>query len=657
MKRERVASGLLLIVGLGLALLGQFYFAHQREYVWDGLFFWCAATLSFGLLLRRVERREQRRFGWRLPSWVYRHPLRTLGAISGAWLSLLAGWLAHRWPETADFSIFLWMWLIGVACFLLGFAPSFSVSFSVKEIRSCLLCWLRDHRVELVGLAALLLVALAVRAVDLEHIPANLGGDEGTQGVAGLELVRPPLGNPFSTGWFSVPTMSFLAWGLSMRIFGESIAGLRVLSVLIGTGTVLTTFLLARELWGRRVAWLAAIALTCSHFHVHFSRLGSNQIADGLLITLTLWLLVRGLRLRQALYFALAGAVMGLGWYGYFGARLIGIIVVLYLAWRSVVEHRFLSRYGRLLLVLLGTALVVAAPLLFHYADHPDSLTSRARQVSIFASGWLEREQVITGRNAASLLLQQLWKSISAFNYALDPTFWYHPAIPLLDFVSGVLFILGLLWATARCRRPANGLLLLWFWLALVLGWVATENPPSSMRLVIVAPALALLVGLGLNWLVEMGRRVVGGEQHLWLRVAVGILVVVAILNLHYYFIVYTPTRVYGNPTAEIATELARYLAQQGDDCIVYFHASPVMYWGFGALRFMARGVEGMDVHVLSEGESLERDLERGARFVFLPHRLGELETIRTQYPGGVERSVYSIADGRLLYVLYKVSH
>jgi len=669
-KRERVASGLLLIVGLGLALLGQFYFAHQREYVWDGLFFWCVATLSFGLLLRRVERREQRRSGWRLPSWVYRHPLRTLGAIGGVWLALLAGWVAHRWPETADFSPLLWLWLIGVAWFLLAFVPL----FPVKQVWPRLTHWLHSHRVELAGLAALLLVALAVRAVALEHIPANLGGDEGTQGVAALELVRPPLGNPFSTGWFSVPTMSFLTWGLSMRIFGESIAGLRALSALIGTGTVLTTFLLARELWGRRVAWLAAIALTCSHFHVHFSRLGSNQIADGLLITLTLWLLVRGLRLRQAIYFALAGAVMGLGWYGYFGARLIGIVVALYLAWRMAVEYhsrptaatghpppapsavRVGTRYGRLLLVLLGAALVVAAPLLFHYAAHPDTMTSRARQVSIFASGWLVREQVITGRSAASLLLQQFWKSISAFNYTLDPTFWYHPAIPLLDFVSGVLFILGLLWATVRCRsRPANGLLLLWFWLALILGWVATENPPSSMRLVIVAPALALLVGLGLNWLVEMGQRVVGGEQLLWLRVAVGILVVVAILNLHYYFVVYTPTRVYGNPTAEIATELARCLAQQGDDCIVYFHASPVMYWSFGTLRFVARGVEGMDVHVLSEGESMERDLERGARFVFLPHRLGELETIRTQYPGGVERSVYSSADGRLLYVLYEI--
>ncbi|MFQ6101716.1 MAG: ArnT family glycosyltransferase [Anaerolineae bacterium] len=652
MKRGRGVSGLLLVIGLGFALLGQFYFAYRREYVWDGLFFWCIAVLSFGLLLRRVRRWKRRRPGLRLLEWVRNHPLRALAWIGGAWLSFLAGWLARQRPETADFSVLLWLWLVGLTCFLLGFLPPFSLG----ELRNRLFRWLQRNRVELAGLAALLLVALAVRAVDLEHIPANLGGDEGTQGVAALELVRPPLGNPFSTGWFSVPTMSFLAYGLSMRVFGESVAGLRALSALVGTLTVLTTFLLARELWGRRVAWLAAAVLACSHYHVHFSRLGSNQIADALFITLTLWLLVRGLRLRQAICFALAGAVMGLGWYGYFGARLTGIIVALYLAWRAVVEHRFLARYGRLLLILLGAALVIVAPLLFYYVDRPSALYSRPRQVSIFASGWLAREQEITGRSSASLLLQQFWKSISAFNYTLDPTFWYHPDIPLLDFVSGALFVLGLLWTTARCRWPANGLLLLWFWPALILGWVITENPPSSQRMTGIAPVLAIFAALGLSWLVCVAQHVLRLTFHVSRFACCVLPIVIAVLNLHYYFAVYTPTCTYGNPTSEIATELSGYLMQQNDDYVVYFHAPPFMYWGFGTLRFMVPDVEGVDVPPPGEGKPPEPDPARGAWFVFLPQRLDELETVRARYPGGVEASAYSDADGRLLYVLYEVN-
>ena len=57
MKPRRVVSGLLLLVGLGLALTGQFYFAYRREYVWDGVLLWCASALSFGLLVWRMRRR------------------------------------------------------------------------------------------------------------------------------------------------------------------------------------------------------------------------------------------------------------------------------------------------------------------------------------------------------------------------------------------------------------------------------------------------------------------------------------------------------------------------------------------------------------------------------------------------------------------------
>ena len=737
MKRGRTVAGLLLIVGLWFAFLGQFYFAYRREYVWDGVFFWCVAIFSFALLLRQTVRLERGRpSGWQVWPWIRQHPLRTVSALGGAYVALWAGWQARYQPATADFSILLWLWLVGVAGFLLAFGPPLPVSFSAREVWLRLVGWVRSRRIELAGLAVLLAVALAVRAVDLEHIPANLGGDEGTQGVAALALLGPPLGNPFSTGWFSVPTMSFLAWGLGMRLFGASVAGLRALSALIGTLTVLTTFLLARELWGRRVAWLAAGALTCAHYHVHFSRLGSNQIADGLLVTLALWLLVRGLRFwqagkpappprrfwqagkpapprhfwqagkpvpprhfwqagkpappprrfwqagkpappprrfwqagkpappRRAFTFALAGVTMGLGWYSYFGARLIGIIAALYLAWRAGVEQRFLARNGRLLLIMLAAVLVVVGPLLLHYAAYPEELLSRSRQVSIFASGWLAREQQITGKSAASLLVQQFWKAVSAFHYTLDPTFWYLPAISLLDTISGVLMVLGLVWATARWRWPANGLLLVWFWLALIAGWMMTENPPSSQRMLIITPALALTVGLGLNWLMELVRHVFGGggagfracrERRLWDSVAGLTLVAVAVVNLHYYFVTYTPTRVYGNPTAEVATELGRYLAQEDDGYVVYFYAPPFMYWGFGTLQFLARGVEGVDVYPPGEGELPNPDLNRGARFVFLPERLAELEAVRARAPGGEETPVYSSADGRLLYVIYEV--
>ena len=79
------------------------------------------------------------------------------------------------------------------------------------------------------------------------------------------------------------------------------------------------------------------------------------------------------------------------------------------------------------------------------------------------------------------------------------------------------------------------------------------------------------------------------------------------------------------------------------------------MYWDFGTRAFLARGVEGMKVPSLGDGEMPAVDLKRGAWLVFLPERLAELGAVREQYPGGEQVSVYSNADDRLLYVLYEL--
>lgn len=657
MSRERVLSSVLLIAGLVFAFLGQLYFTYRREFWRDGILFWCVSLFLFWLLRRRLRprskprSRDERRQLSRALSWVMRNPWRVLAFSGGMGLSLLAGWLARRLPVESDFAGVFWMWVVGVVWAVVAFVPAVPVRRALANLGRRLY----RHRLELAGLAVVLLVALLVRVVNLEHIPVNLGGDEGTWGnQARAMLDGGVLANPFSTRWLNFPSLAFLILASSMRIFGETVAGLRMLSALTGTASILTTFLLARELWGRRVAWAAAALLAFGHYHMHYSRLAYNNITDSLLVTLALYLVVRGMRSRRAFYFALTGAVMGLGWYEYFGARLVNVIVVIYMLWRGAVDYRFSRVWWRFLAVLLAVVWVVAAPLLLHYLAHPADFNAGWYRVSIAKPEWFVREQEYSGLGPVALLWRQFWKSISAFHYTLDPTFHYRASIPMLDFVSGVLFLLGLVWATAHWRERGGGLLLIWFWLVLILGWVLTENPPSSQRLIIITPALALLIGLGLSWLAELGQRVLGRRRPPgWDEIAIVVLALIAILNLHYYFVVYTPTGVYGNPTAEVATVLGRYLQQQGDDYVMYFYGPPTMYADIGNLAFLAPDSTRVDVR---EGEEkpLVFETSRGARFVFLPHRLGELDVIRARFPGGREELVHSRADGRLLYALYE---
>ncbi len=710
--RDRLKAGLLLVGTVGFALLGQLYFFGRRAYAWDGVIFMAIALLCFALLIRKPTTPRPSR-------WSHWRRQRRIGARSlTAGLALILNWIAARsantQPPPADYTFSALLWLGSLALFfaaLVHLPPTLTRSrirprlkrpFNLQHATRVTQHAIRNTQYDQVLVFGLLLTGLLLRAWDLEHIPTNFGGDEGTQGLSAVDVLEGRLRNPFATGWFTVPTMSFFAQAASLRLFGDSVAGLRALSAWVGTATLILTYLLARRSLGRRVALFAMAALTFNHYHIHFSRLASNQIADPLFMTLTLWLLTEGLRRargegREARgegrethdtqhasrityhasrithpCFLAAGLVMGLSWYGYFGSRVIVLVVAAYLGTRGIRERGFLRRHGRSLALMALMALMAVSPLLFYYADYPENLTARFNQMSFFR--WLENELARPDHDSTfELVLRQVWRSISAFNYTLDPTFWYRAQIPSLDFLSGILFILGLVVAVSQWRRPAARLVLIWFGLALTFGWVLTENPPSSQRMVIITPALALLVAMGLDRLLTLMRRVVGESRgvtlvsptptgpgrwrrlELWTQAGLSLMIIAAILNVHYYFVAYTPTRVYGNPTAETGTVLARYLADQDDRPLVYFYGPPVMYYDFGTIHFIARDIPGVSVPPREQDPDFGPQVLGPTLFVVLWERLEELPAIQAQYPNGRLSEFYSEADGRLMFVAYEV--
>jgi 4-amino-4-deoxy-L-arabinose transferase-like glycosyltransferase len=664
-------DALLLILGLGLVALGQVYFLRLPQYVWDGVIFCALGAFLWVMALRRAG--VDRDAPSSQPPWYRRwladaaaHPLRTALLGVGVLLVLWAGIGARRADPTADFSPYLRAWVLGLLFYILALTPLRHAPRTLRpapcDLRPAT-CDLRRAALRLASLLLLLLAAFLARAVALDTIPANFGGDEGTQALEALRLLGPPLGNPFATGWYSVPTLSFLVAGIWMELFGATVAGVRALSALVGTASVLATYLLARRLAGEWVGWGAAVLVAFGHYGLHFSRLASNQIADALLGPLALYFLLRGLESRsdghpkgnRRLWMALAGLVLGLSWYTYFGARLMTVIVGLYLVGRALSEgSEFLDRHGRGLVALAVGFALALWPLALYYIAHPADFLSRYNQVSIFASGWLAQEMSLTGKSAATLLLQQFWKSVSAFNVTPDPTFWYRPGIPFLDPASGVFFILGLTVAFWRVRRPGGGLLLLWFWAFILLGWTLTENPPSSQRGVGILPVVATLAALGITETLQAILRLAGDRSRFTVHASLYalLLIVISLLNLNFYFRVYTPRRIYGNPTAEVADVLCDALEGRKEVPSVYFDGAPFMYWDFGAIAFRLRNVTGRDFSV---EELPEVDPSDGALFVVLAEKIADLDLLRDTFPDGVETPFYSEVDGRLLFVMYEV--
>jgi 4-amino-4-deoxy-L-arabinose transferase-like glycosyltransferase len=684
------ADRLLFVGSLGLAALGQWYF-DARYSLLDGLVAYTLAIGLFVFLVRRIETTDNEpvdnsiatgkplshRVGRLIGLHPPMHPVRVwvqasqwLLAFGALALNAAALVLIRDELRPSYWDAFT-LWAASIAAWMLAWAhdvpapngaprPIAGAGASQVDLRAALrgiVKGIRRNGWEIVAVVLLLVLAFAVRVVDLAIIPQNLGGDEASQGLAALEVLEGRQPNMFTTGWLSVPTMSFFWQAAWFKFFGSQVFGLRLPWTIVGTVTVLVVYLLVRRLFGTVLALGTAFLLATYHYHIHYSRLGSNQVADALFISAALLFLLRGIDEGRRLDFVLAGIVAGLALYFYAGARLTPMLVAVVLTFVVVTRKGFWSHSKGHIAALVTAFLLVSSPMVLFGLRHPDDFNARLNWVGIFQSGWLAQEQANTGRSTVGILIDQFQRAFLAFNFYRDRVLWYWPPSPLLQSIPAIFFLLGLTYAAYRSCQRRYFVFVAWFLLTILLGGMLTDNPPSSQRLVGLTPVVSFLVALGVLKVVELGQRFVRFKPVVRETLLALLFTLIAALSVRFYFVDYTPLRIYGSVNSEVGTVLGYYLRNLGPDYEVYFFGPPRMWVSFASIPFLACGVPGVDVTKPLTSKPTFVDAQRKALFVFLPERLGELDVVQWYYPVG---ELYRFKrDGvpydETLFMVYKV--
>ncbi len=333
---------------------------------------------------------------------------------------------------------------------------------------------------------------------------------------------------PFS-GMIAFPWLFPYLQADVVAVLGRSFAGMRGASAIMGALTVPALYLLARELFDRRTAVLAALLLITFPPHVHFSRLGLNNIADPLFGTLALAFVARGLRSGQRLDFALGGAMLGLTQYFYDAGRLVypplllGWGVLVMLIWRRRANWR-----GLLLVALV--ALIVATPVYYTLVASGRPLSARMDIVGL-NDAYVNR-LTRTG-TPVEAYFYHLAEAVLIYFSLPDGSGFYGGNTPLVLGFAAIFLFLGGLHALRRLRMP--GMLLLLMWLAVTsLGNSVLIASMHATRFVIVFPALVLLVAVGARYTLPLLLPPRWERPAQWLTVAV-VLAVVA-NQAGYYF-------------------------------------------------------------------------------------------------------------------------
>jgi hypothetical protein len=504
---------------------------------------------------------------------------------------------------------------------------------------------------EWIAVGVLVIAAFLVRAVQLGSIPWVLAGDEASSGWAGIHILDGSETNPFAMGWYSFPALYFVIPAASIKLFGQTIAALRFPSTVAGALTVLMLYVYARRTFGLGVAAASAVYLAFFHFHVHFSRIGLNNIWDPLVMVIVWVTLWHGWRHGDRRSFVLSGVTLGLGFYLYTSFRLLLVIIPIWLLAAFFIERpRLRGRLPGLTFMALST-LVVALPLGLFYLDHMDQFFAPMQRVSILGP-WLSSEMQRTGSSAGAILLDQFKTSTLAFT-TVNLRHWYAIDHPMLFPLASTFFVFGVLLLLTRLRD------LRYIWLAawmagVVVAGALSESTPASQRYVMAAPAVCLLIGIGLSqavsWLAELWPT--------YRRALVALAGVAVVLmcwqDAQFYFGDYTPSHRFSDQNTEIAQAVGHYLASKPDGQKAFFFGSPRM--GFDSIEtlpYLAPQVVGVDVEPPVTFRD-QFDFHGPATFIFTPWDFDLISEVQSLFPGG--QSFLTMADKeRALFIAYEV--
>jgi 4-amino-4-deoxy-L-arabinose transferase-like glycosyltransferase len=586
------------------------------------------------------------RFGllvWRFGAWLGVDAYRLLCLLLGVLFSAVAGYAAGIDSLMKSPIVAVVSWVVGLGFVLLG-------------------AWRKEEGLRLprwvwVTVVVIFSLALVLRAYDTAHVPVALTGDEGNIAINAIEFIKGNTDNIFVTGWHAFPTLYYYFQSIFISWMGNTIEALRLPAAVAGALTVVATYLFGRSMFGERAGLLAGILLAGLHFHIHFSRIGLNNIWDGLWYTLTLGLIWTGWQKERRLAYVLAGLSLGFSQYFYASARLLFILIPAWLLLSGLSDLPRLKRALPNILLMLLVACVCVLPLSVYFSAHPNDIFGPMKGVSIFGT-WMDTEEKLTGLPALYILLRQIVLGFAAF--AFTPLkYWYHPGTPILRWGPAIFFVVGLILLFLRQRGPRALLLVGWLITFGLIGGFS-ESTPAAQRYVAVAPACVLLVGYGLDetgtWLAKRW------PLRAWIASALvfSLVVVMAADDVRFYFREYTPNSYlngkydfagYGSATAQY---LADYLQDKTSQWEVYFFgANRLGYYSISSLPYLAPHIHGVDMNF--PWGSPQNPTVSGNRmiFVFIPGSEAELAAVRQDYPGG-KYLEQKYRDGSLLYYLYE---
>ena len=359
-------------------------------------------------------------------------------------------------------------------------------------------------RAPLWSMVSILLLAAAFRFLAADAAPPGWRDDE---------LIEFGIDQRIAQGWRPLfiaeaeghePVYHYLHAG-TIALFGENIVGYKWLPFAFGLLSVALTFALARRLFDVRVALLAAALMAASFWPIMYARLGVRHVGILPLMLGAFYLLFPSLppsrakgdsgrplsfreRLRGEGRILLAGILLAAALMTYFAGRTLPVILVGFLVYLLIFQRSILRQVWLRYVAAIILAALIALPMFIQIANTP---------------GGEKRTEVVGGPLIAAShgdlqpALKTTLGTLGMFTFAGDPESLYNVSgRPVFDWITGIVFYLGVLLCIIRLNRIESGFALGWLLIGIAPAFVSL--PAGSFSHTIAAqPVVYILAAYG----------------------------------------------------------------------------------------------------------------------------------------------------------------
>jgi len=341
-------------------------------------------------------------------------------------------------------------------------------------------------------LVSILILAAILRFYRLDEYPA-LNADEAAIGYNAYSLIqtgKDEHGNPWPVHFQSFndykPGGYFYITAPFIYFFGLNEWSVRFPGAMFGVFTVFAVYLLTKQIIknvnGKYVIFpiLAALLLSISPWHIHFSRGGWEVNVATFFITLGVFLFLKSIVNPNIFVFSALSFVLSL--YTYHAARVVVPLFcfALFLIYR---KKLFSEKNMRLFAGSLIFGFILLIPLVSNFFGENQS---RASGVSLFADrGYIDRINEARGRfdNPNGLIARALYNKPKEITLEFSRNYFEH-------FWGEFLFLSGD--DIQRNKVPEFGLLYLWQFPLLIAAMFSFANKqPSKMGIILIWLAIA----------------------------------------------------------------------------------------------------------------------------------------------------------------------